>query len=265
MQIPIYVIDAFITQNPFSGNPAAVCPLKTWLPEKTMQAIAHQNNLSETAFFVPTSQEAVFELRWFTPKQEVNLCGHATLATAFVVFEHLYTMLSEVTFKTKSGDLIVKRDDLWFVMDFPALLNEPIAVTELMAQAIGCRPLEAYLGQDLSLVLPDQKAVEAAQIDPLITPNMHLNRGIIITSESNEPNIDFVSRYFAPELDVLEDPVTGSAHCQLATYWSNQLNKTHMVAKQLSKRGGMLDIVLDGKRVILKGKGRQYLHGFIDI
>lgn len=263
MKYPIYVVDAFVGSDLFTGNPAAICPLSQWLDKPLMQKIAAQNNLSETAFFVPTDKEGTFELKWFTPAQEVDLCGHATLATAFVVLEHLYTMLTKVTFKTNSGDLTVSRDDLQFVMNFPAMPSTKIEVTNMMREVVNTEIMDAYDGQDLVLVLSDHQAVADVEINEHILSQIKLNRGLIVTAKGQ--GYDFVSRYFAPELDVREDPFTGSAQCQLAPIWANILNKTEFSVKQLSQRGGYAKVTLKKDRVELKGKGRQYLNGHIEI
>jgi predicted PhzF superfamily epimerase YddE/YHI9 len=247
MKIKQYQVDAFATRA-FEGNPAAVCPLQGWLDDDLMQAIAEENNLSETAFFVPSDKG--FALRWFTPVKEVDLCGHATLATAHVIFEQLGYAGEVITFETRSGELFVKRQGQQLEMDFPACPPTPCALPGLLAEGLGQRPIEVWAADDYLAVFDSEATVRA------ITPNQALLgqldlRAVVITAPGNE--VDFVSRLFAPKLGIPEDPVTGSVHCALAPYWANKLGKTILSARQVSKRGGSLTCVVKADRVMLSG------------
>jgi len=262
MRLPLYQIDAF-TSRLFGGNPAAVCPLEAWLDDATLQAIALENNLSETAFLVPEGDG--YRLRWFTPALEVDLCGHATLAAAFVVFETLRPGSDEVAFETRSGGLTVRRDRDLLTMDFPAWPAREVQageVQEALVRGLGVRPAAVYTTRDLMAVLeteaqvrtlrPDQTALAA--IDAL---------GIIATAPGEE--VDFVSRFFAPRAGIPEDPVTGSAHCTLAPYWAARLGKNRLEARQLSARGGELTCEVRGDRVAISGRCVSYLEGTIQL
>ncbi len=258
--IQLYQVDAFAEQI-FSGNPAAVCPLQKWLSDDILQNIAAENNLSETAFFVP--KENNFELRWFTPLAEVELCGHATLATSHVLFNHLNYSKDEIIFHTRyRGDLKIKKNKDYIIMDFPKENPKPIEKDTELIQAIGKEPQQILKGKtDYLFIYNSQKEIENIQ------PNFELikqkkARGIIITAPGNQ--VDFVSRFFAPAVGINEDPVTGSAHTLLTPYWANQLHKEKdLVAHQLSKRGGKLICSLINDRVILSGKAKTYLVGKI--
>ncbi len=262
MRQKIYQIDAFSSQT-FGGNPAAVCILDSWLSPELMQKIAQENNLAETAFAV--KKEDLYELRWFTPEVEVDLCGHATLATAFVLF-HFYTLEEDTIqfYSHRSGNLTVnKADNGWLTLDFPS--DNLIAIRNVaeLDNAIGLTPIKTLKGKtDYMMVYNSQQEIEA------IEPNHHLLaqldvRGVIVTAPGDE--VDFVSRFFAPACGVPEDPVTGSAHTSLSPFWSKELNKTKMTAKQLSKRGGDLVCEYLGERVKISGKAALYLTGEIDI
>jgi len=260
MKIPIYQIDAF-TDKIFSGNPAAVCPLKTWLPDEVMQKIAMENNLSETAFFVKTGNE--YQIRWFTPTIEVDLCGHATLATAHVLFNHLNYQDNMIYLKSKSGDLRVKREDEMLVLDFPSgfyeSLNDPAGLTD----ALGKKPIETGRALDyLIAVYDDEDFIKNLKPDFLKLKLLQYH-AIIVTSKSIE--YDFVSRMFAPAIGIDEDPVTGSAHTILTPFWSRKLGKAQMRAKQISLRGGELLCKISGDRVEIGGKAITYLVGEIEI
>lgn len=262
MKITLYQIDAF-TDTVFSGNPAAVCVLKNWLDEGTMQQIAAENNLAETAFVVKNGPH--YEIRWFTPEVEVDLCGHATLASAYVLFDH-HRIDSKIIdfYSPKSGNLRVEKgDDDYLIMDFPS--DEPTPVDPLpeLAIALGKNPEHTLKGKtDYLLIFANQKEIEE------IRPNFFElgkvdARGIIVSAKGDV--VDFVSRFFAPRSGINEDPVTGSAHTSLAPYWSKVLGKTKLRAKQLSKRQG--DIICEhlGKRVNLTGKAVLYMVGEIDL
>ncbi|WP_300021898.1 PhzF family phenazine biosynthesis protein [uncultured Maribacter sp.] len=262
MKQKIYQIDAF-TSKLYGGNPAAVCILESWLDTSLMQQIAAENNLAETAFAV--AKDDHYELRWFTPEVEVDLCGHATLATAFVLYNHYDYQENMLRFiSPRSGELLVQKDDSGLLtMDFPA--DELIAVSEQanISEAIGKTPTKTFKGKtDYMLIYETQEEIEAMQ------PNFHLLneldcRGVIITAKGND--VDFVSRFFAPQCGIPEDPVTGSAHTTLTPYWSEKLNKKVMTAKQLSERGGDIQCEYHGDRVKISGNGVCYLVGEISI
>lgn len=256
MRIRVYQVDAF-TERVFGGNPAAVCPLDEWLPEKTLQAIARENNLSETAFFAP--ERDGFRLRWFTPLTEVNLCGHATLASAFVLFEKLGARGDSVRFFTHSGPLAVTRAGGLFALDLPANPPEAITPPPELAGALGRHPVAVYsTSEHYVAVFEDPDAV--AGLEPDFPAVRRLERfGVIATAPGDD--VDFVSRYFAPRKGIDEDPVTGSAHCVLAPYWGVRLGRPEVRATQLSFRGGSLTCALRGDRVVLKGAAVLYLEG----
>jgi PhzF family phenazine biosynthesis protein len=261
MRIKLYQIDAFATRV-FEGNPAAVCPLEKWLDDSMLQAIAGENNLSETAYFVPQGQ--AYELRWFSPEAEVDLCGHATLAAAFVIFTMLGHPGPAVTFKTKSGTLSVSREDDLLVMDFPAL--PPMACTPQAAlyltEGLGRQPLEVLSSLDYIAVYGEEEDVREVSPDFLKLRELGL-RGVAVTARGKD--VDFVSRFFAPKYGIDEDPVTGSAHSELAPYWSAVLGKTSLTARQLSRRGGEIVCEVRDDRVMLSGRAIKYLEGEITI
>lgn len=259
MKLPLYQVDAF-AEKIFEGNPAAVCPLKEWLPERLMQQIALENNLSETAFFV--EKEAGFELRWFTPSTEVDLCGHATLACAHVLFRHLGFRGDELEFQTKSGMLSVKRAGSLLVMDFPAVPPVPAEAPGILHKALGITPAEVYKSDDYMLVVDSAGEVAGIQPDFALLAEVEA-RGIIVTAPGND--CDFVSRFFGPRVGVNEDPVTGSAHTKLIPYWSRRLGKTTMTARQVSKRGGKVFCRAAGSRAEISGHAVTYLTGEIEI
>ncbi|MFX0555920.1 PhzF family phenazine biosynthesis protein [Maribacter sp. CXY002] len=262
MKQKIFQIDAF-TDRIFRGNPAAVCILDGWLSDDVMQQIAAENNLAETAFAV--KNEDSYELRWFTPEVEVDLCGHATLATAFVIFHYYYHKNNTIRFiSPRSGELFVeKKSNGSFSMDFPSDKLTEIETIMDIIEAIGLSPLKSFKGKtDYMLVYDNQEEIEN------IKPNFHLLdeldcRGVIVTAPGKE--VDFVSRFFAPKCGIPEDPVTGSAHTTLSPYWSKQLNKSVLTAKQLSKRGGILTCEYLGNRVKISGKAVCFLIGEIEI
>jgi PhzF family phenazine biosynthesis protein len=247
MKLRQYQVDAFATRA-FEGNPAAVCPLARWLDDDLLQAIAEENNLSETAFFMPSDNG--FRLRWFTPASEVDLCGHATLATAHVLFEHLGHAGPVIAFETRSGVLTVRRKGNLLEMDFPASPPTPYAGFELLSRALGRQPLEVLRADDYMAVFNDDATVRGIAPDFALLRTLDL-RGVIVTAPGGSD--DFVSRFFAPRLGVPEDPVTGSAHCTLAPYWAGRLGKQRLSARQVSKRGGSLTCELKGDRVLLSG------------
>ena len=261
MQLPIYQVDAF-TDRIFAGNPAAICPLGQWLPDTTMQAIAAENNLSETAFLVREGD--AFALRWFTPTVEVDLCGHATLASAFVVLNILEPGRAQVAFRTlKAGTLTVTRDQDMLAMDFPSRPASAAALDQPIADALGKKPLEVHAAQDLMVVYAAPEDVAALAPDFRAVTKLPY-RGVIVTAPGAD-GVDFVSRFFAPGAGIDEDPVTGSAHCTLIPYWAARLAKKRLQARQLSARGGSITCTLNGDRVGLAGKAALYMQGTINI
>lgn len=259
MDLPIYQVDAF-TSAVFAGNPAAVCPLTDWLPEGTMQAIATENNLSETAFFVRNGGS--FELRWFTPACEVDLCGHATLGTAYVLFEELKEPGEAVRFETKSGELVVRRDGDRLAMDFPSRPPAKVEADSRLAAALGGKPVEILAARDY--LVRYGSAGEVAALTSDMEALKRIDRFAFIATAPGE-DCDFVSRFFAPGKGVPEDPVTGSAHCTLIPYWAKELGKTTLHARQISRRGGELFCKLAGDRVEIAGYAALFLKGQIRI
>jgi PhzF family phenazine biosynthesis protein len=259
MNIPIYQVDAF-TSRLFAGNPAAVCPLDRWLDDALMQAIAAENNLAETAFFV--AQAGQYGLRWFTPTTEVDLCGHATLATAFVIFSELDTERTTVTFETRSGELTVRREGELLTMDFPALAPEACEPPEALLAGLGQAPREVFAAMDYLAIFDTEAQVRALRPDMARISQLD-RRGVIASAPGTRS--DFVSRYFAPAAGIPEDPVTGSAHCMLTPYWARRLGKPRLHALQVSARGGELFCEDRGDRVLLSGRAVKYLHGAITL
>lgn len=257
MKVKQYQVDAFTTQV-FAGNPAAVCPLDAWLDDDTLQAIAMENNLSETAFFVPAVRG--FELRWFTPVAEVDLCGHATLASAHVIFDILGYSDPVVAFETRSGELTVERQGDSLRMDFPARAPSPCEPPALLVEGLGARPLQVLAADDYLAVFDSEAAVRAIAPDHAKLAQLD-RRGISVSAPGTD--VDFVSRFFAPALGVPEDPVTGSAHCELAPYWAKRLGKNTLAARQVSKRGGELQCEVRGDRVLLTGRAVTFMEGEI--
>ena len=259
MRLPLFQIDAFTNQL-FGGNPAAVVLLEDWLPDSVLAAIAAENNLAETAYVIP--REGVIALRWFTPAVEVDLCGHATLAAAHVLFRHYFPSADKLTFSTRSGNLSVARDAGRLAMDFPARPGKPIAITDTLVCALGIRPREAFLARDLLAIFDSEAQIRGLQPDfPRIAS---LDAFAVIVSAPGE-TVDFVSRFFAPRAGVPEDPVTGSAHCTLIPYWAARLGKPELTAKQLSTRGGELWCRLAGDRVVISGYAVEYMRGEITV
>jgi len=260
MKLPIFQVDAF-TDSIFGGNPAAVIPLKSWLPEETMQQIAMENNLSETAFYV--EEREGFTLRWFTPEVEVDLCGHATLATAHVLFNELGYTGKELKFDTQSGRLTVQKEVDWYIMNFPTVDMPKAEAPPILFQALGINPTsDVFKTDDYMVVMENEEQIEN------LTPDFKLlkevdARGIIVTAPGD--NVDFVSRFFAPQVGIDEDPVTGSAHTKSSPYWAKRLKKNELSALQISKRVGTLQLEYLGDRVVIKGNANTYLRGEIDI
>jgi len=262
MKLEIFQVDAFASKV-FEGNPAAVCPLDVWLDDEILQKIAEENNLSETAFFVSTENE--IKLRWFTPVEEVDLCGHATLAAAHVLYEHLGYTKPQINFQTKSGALVVTKNTTGFSMNFPA--TKPVELSSgfplALTQALGdIKPKKVMTAFDYIIVLNNEDEVRNLNPDLSMWLNIDL-RGVIITAQGKD--VDFVSRCFFPKLRVNEDPITGSAHCELAPYWASVLGKNTLKARQVSTRSGLILCELVDERVILTGSAVDYMRGEITL
>ena len=255
----MYQVDAF-TDRLFGGNPAAVCPLQAWLPDSTMQQIARENNLAETAFFIPQGED--YALRWFTPELEIDLCGHATLATAHIIFTQMAEKRSVIRFHTqKAGILTVSREGELYTLDFPSRVPEQAELPAGLLEALGGPQPQAILkSRDYFLVYETEADVAALQPD-FSALNKIDAIGFIVTAPGDHS--DFVSRFFAPQVGINEDPVTGSAHCNLIPYWAEKLNKTRLHAFQISERRGELRCELKGERVLMAGKAVTYLKGEI--
>ena len=259
-KLKIYQVDAF-TDELFKGNPAAVCPLDEWLDDELMQSIAAENNLAETAFFVRVKDK--FELRWFTPAVEVDLCGHATLASAYVLFNQLGYKGEEISFQSiRSGELKVSRNKDMLTLNFPADTYSRAVVSTVLAQALRATPSEYYKGSYYLAVFDSEEEILSIQPDFQAIADLKVG-GLIITAPGKD--VDFVSRFFAPEFGINEDPVTGSAHTLLTPFWSNRMKKKKMVAKQLSNRGGTLYCEDSGERIKIGGKAQLYMIGEIII
>lgn len=256
MQYPIYTVDAF-TDHVFGGNPAAVCPLETWLPTETMQQLANENNLSETAFFV-RREDGGFDIRWFTPELEIDLAGHPTLATAYVIFNELGYTHDTIRFHSRSGELTVVNKIGLLEMNFPARMPTECPVPEELLKGFNIAPAKVLRSRDYFLVYDSEDDVQNA-IPDFTQLNKLDTLGIIITAKGN--TTDFVSRFFVPNSVIGEDPVTGSAHATLIPYWANQLSKTSLTALQLSKRKGHLWCGMLGDRVTIAGKAVLYMKG----
>ena len=259
MRVPIFQVDAFASKI-YTGNPAAICPLDAWLPDATLQAIAAENNLSETAFFVRDGDG--FHLRWFTPRVEVELCGHATVAASFVLWEKLGWTGGSLRFRTLGGILTVTRQDGLFTLDFPARPPLEVPLNDAVGAALG-RPPAVLLGARDYLAVYESEA-EVRALQPDVAQLCRIDRFAVIVTAPGD-SVDFVSRFFAPAKGVPEDPVTGSAHCTLTPYWSKRLGKTKMHARQISERGGELWVEDRGERVSIAGKAVLYLEGSIEV
>lgn len=252
-EIPLYQVDAF-TSRAFGGNPAAVCPLDAWLADDLMQAIAAENNLSETAFFVRATSGEGFDLRWFTPAMEVDLCGHATLASAFVLMTELEPSRTSVTFATRSGNLAVVRDGQLLSLDLPARPPRSVEPPPGLAEALGATPTSVMMARDLMAVFDDAETVRGLRPD--IAKIAALDTYAVSVSapgNGRDADVDFVSRFFAPRAGIAEDPVTGSAHCSLVPFWAGRLGRPRLRARQVSARGGELICTVRDQRVELAG------------
>lgn len=250
-----FVVDAF-TDRVFHGNQAAVCILDEWVTEELMQSITRENHFSETAFAVKEGD--AYRLRWFTPGGEIDLCGHATLACAYVLLEHYLTGQTQVTFRTLSGELFVAKNGETLEMTFPAYTLKPAAITAQLAEALGAAPTEAYLGRDLLCIFEDEDTVR--RLAPDMEKLMALD-GLLLHASAPGRDVDCVSRSFAPKLQVPEDPVCGSGHCHIAPYWAKRLGKDALVAYQASERGGTLYCRVSADKVVLAGKAALFSAG----
>ncbi|MBN1154982.1 PhzF family phenazine biosynthesis protein [candidate division KSB1 bacterium] len=259
MKIQCFQIDAF-TDRVFKGNPAAVCPLEQWLDDDVLQAIAMENNLSETAYFVP--HEDHYHIRWFTPTHEVPLCGHATLAASFVIFNYLDNDVDELKFSSASGFLYVNKMDDMLQLNFPTSRMQRINPSNTLVQSFPLEADEVYRSDEYLLVFSSEKQIKDMQPDFDKIKLLDLD-GVIITAPGE--TVDFVSRFFAPKIGIDEDPVTGSAHRILTPYWSQRLNKTHLIAHQVSKRGGVIYCTDAGDRTLIAGKAVEFMRGTIDL
>lgn len=267
MRIPLFQVDAF-TKHPFAGNPAAVCPLAKWFDDDILRKVAAENNLSETAYLVPRKDSC--ELRWFTPRCEVELCGHATLASGYVLLNILRPELQEIRFETRfSGTLTVRKDEVrenggLLAMDLPAAIPQPCAnPPEALLHGLGAAPLDVLeANRNYIAIYEIRSSIRNLRPDFRLLEQLH-PYGVIVTAPDNE--VDFVSRYFVPSYGIPEDPVTGAAHCALTPYWSQRLSKTHLHALQVSDRGGELWCEMAGDRVILKGHAVMTMQGTLQI
>jgi len=260
MNTPIYQIDAF-SDHIFGGNPAAVCPLESWLPDALLMKITQENNLAETAFFVPL-KDGQFHLRWFTPEIEMDLCGHATLASAFVIFNELDYGLDTIQFASSSGPLLVKKIGDYLELDFPKRVPVQSTLPSIIAQSLSIQPLEVWKSRDYVLLYESQQDILGLKVDEQLLRQINIDPGGIVVTAPGD-TVDFVSRFFTPQAKIFEDPVTGSAHCSLVPFWSERLNKVVLEAQQLSERGGFLYCSLKGERILLRGQARCFLKGEI--
>ncbi|MEM7360362.1 MAG: PhzF family phenazine biosynthesis protein [Pseudomonadota bacterium] len=259
MKLDIYQVDAFANRA-FQGNPAAVVPLQDWLDDELMQAIAEENNLAETAFFV--KEDEGYRIRWFTPMTEVDLCGHATLASAFVLYRELGYKEPELVFNSRSGPLIVSSKGDLLQMDFPAQKCIPCEPPAGLYGALGVSRADCLKNEDYLVVLENEEELLALQPDFFSLGGLDM-RGVIVTSPAAD--YDFVNRFFAPNVGINEDPVTGSAFTKLVPYWADRVGRTRLEGKQVSTRGGEVSCELRGDRVLLAGRAIKYLQGMIEI
>ncbi len=259
MKLPIYQIDAF-TDRIFSGNPACVVPLSDWLPDEILLKIAKENGVAETAFFVRSNSD--IRLRWFTPDLEMDLCGHATLAAAYVLKVHLNYPGNKVEFTSLSGRLTVTFNEDLLTLDFPSRPPVREILPTAIKSSVSLQPDAVLKARDYVLVYPSESSVLNLQIDRQVFDSINLGTGGVIATAKGE-NCDFVSRFFTPQATILEDPVTGSAHCTLVPYWSDRLSKNKLDARQLSERGGVLFCENSGNRVLISGRARTYMVGAI--
>ena len=259
MQISIYQIDAF-TNETFGGNPAAVCPLDAWLPDEMMQKIAAENCVAETAFFV--AEEDGYRIRWFTPRIEMDLCGHATLASAYVIVNHLNRDVSTIKFYSHSGILNVYVSNQLFTLDFPSRKAKICEAPQIILDAFKEKPIQVLRSRDFLLVYENESVIKNISPNQTLLDEINLDPGGIIVTAPGD-SVDFVSRFFTPQADQFEDPVTGSAHCSLIPYWSERLTKSNLTALQISKRTGQLICEQKDHRVLIAGQAVTYMKGFI--
>jgi PhzF family phenazine biosynthesis protein len=259
MKLELYQIDAF-TENIFQGNPACVVPLKNWLPDEMLLKIARENAVAETAFFIDNGHTV--HLRWFTPEIEMDLCGHATLATAHCLVSILHYPKNRIIFETKSGELTVDVKDGLYDMDFPSRMPETSALPNTIIQSLNIQPKEVFRSRDYVLVYESEEEIKNIKIERSIFDLINLDPGGVVVTAAGTDS-DFVSRYFTPQSSILEDPVTGSAHCSLIPFWSSRLGKDKLFARQLSERGGELYCENKNERVIVAGKARTYSTGHL--
>ena len=258
-----YHVDAF-TDELFKGNPACVIPLENWLKDDLMLKIAAENGVAETAFFIKKSCTEGYSIRWFTPDIEMDLCGHATLATAFIIARESDKPIGEILFTSASGELRVAVDNDLFTLNFPSRTAMPATLPRETYDSLSIKPLEVLKERDYLLIYKSQEQIEEIEIDRNLFDMVNMGPGgVIITAPASEPEVDFVSRFFTPQSTILEDPVTGSAHCTLIPYWSARLGKQVMTAKQISPRGGTLFCKDCGDRVLISGTARLYSKGMI--
>jgi len=261
MKLKFYHIDSFTTKL-FQGNPAYVVPLEDWLPDKIMYSIAKENNVAETAFFIPTSSG--FHIRWFTPEIEMDLCGHATLATAHVIKQYLNCKKPEILFTSLSGKLKVKVEGNGYTLNFPSRIPVKAELPVIIKKGLSIHPLGVYKSRDYLLIYDTEEQVRNIKVNKNILDAINLDPGGIIVTAKGD-NVDFVSRFFTPQATIFEDPVTGSAHCSLVPFWSQRLKKNELTAWQISDRKGELFCVNKGSRVLITGKAVTYGIGTINI
>lgn len=261
MELPIYQIDAF-TGQVFGGNPACVVPLKEWLPDELLLNIAKENAVAETAYFIPKGDS--FHLRWFTPEIEMDLCGHATLATAHVIRSSIESGPNQMSFDTNSGLLQVTYADGLYQMELPSRVPELAMLPQTIQDSLNIQPQQVLKSRDYVLVYENEEDIKNIKVDPSIFNRINLDPGGVIVTAPGK-SCDFVSRFFTPQASILEDPVTGSAHCSLVPYWANRLNKKSLHAFQLSERKGELFCEDLGDKVLVSGRAMTYMKGFIDI
>ena len=263
MPFPLYQVDSF-TDTLFGGNPAAVCLLQAWLPDDVLRKIACENCLPETAFVLPGPAVGEYDIRWFTPEIEMDLCGHATLAAAHVIFHHCKFSGNQLVFNSASGLLTVNRSGNLLTLDFPARMPVAATLPEIIADGMGIQPLEVWKARDYVLVYDCEATVRALQPDRSVLDQINLDPGGIIATAKGD-TVDFVSRFFTPQASIFEDPVTGSAHCSLIPYWSQQLNKNELTALQVSERTGKLFCTNASERVLIAGTCVTYLQATLYI
>jgi PhzF family phenazine biosynthesis protein len=262
-RVKLFQVDAF-TDVLFAGNPAAVCILDKWPSKDVLQKIAAENYLPETAFLVPLEKEGNFDLKWFTPEIEMDLCGHATLASAHVLFHHLNFTRDKIVFHSNSGELVVSKNGSRITLDFPSRMPVQSELPEVIEKGLGRKPLEVWKARDYIALYEHEDIIRNFSPVKSILDQVNLDPGgIIITAKGND--VDFVSRYFTPQASIFEDPVTGSAHCSLIPLWAKKTGKKTMIAEQLSKRKGRLWCENNDDRVLISGKAKTYLEGVIDI